>query len=189
MDATLQATPSQIGDMLLQGINDITSNHGPGNNTDHDTSKPDTTGANQTDNGKPAKTPLSKEELEKENAILRQQIEFLKRQNNTTRYHGFTKSSITWKEICNCVKHEMSSNLALSIKKIIEMESNALTMNDTQITQQSINILIAKLISNRKYHFEEPQKKYLESLIQRAKQFDPNQRTFFKLFLSFSLKF
>ena len=154
-----QATPSQVTTAILQGIHSIT---------------------NQENEPLPEKT---REELARENAMLKRQIQFYKQKNNETRYQGFLSTTITWKEICNCVRHEMSADLALNIQKIMDDTNNSLSMNNT--SNESINALINKLMSSRKYHFEEPHKKYFESLIQRAKRFDRNKRMFKVIFVYF----
>ena len=105
---------------------------------------------------------------------LREEITRLKSLDNEEDELEFKPEPMSWLLICNAVSHEMCPELATDIEKFIFNSANKLQQNN--FDQSIINKLFSHLISITS--FEAARKKYLQNLIERAKDFDPKTRMF-----------
>eukprot|EP01084_Bolivina_argentea_P019713 36657_1 len=115
----------------------------------------------------PSNSEINK--LQLENDSLHQSIKLLKsRQQSSTKYYR-TKafSKINWFHISNCVKHEISQKLSITIQAIVD--KNKINHDDT--SQNAVKIVLTKLQTMR---FQPEKIEYLRNVIQRAQLFDPN---------------
>eukprot|EP01084_Bolivina_argentea_P219446 372193_1 len=90
-----------------------------------------------------------------------------------TTFHNKSDSLMNWSNVCQCVKQQMWPKLSSAIKSIVDSldGDNVFLFWDNVITNDSIDIVINKLKEKRHLQIEE--RKYLQKLIYRTKNFTP----------------
>eukprot|EP01084_Bolivina_argentea_P219448 372196_1 len=94
-------------------------------------------------------------------------------QNAPTTHDEKSESFMNWNNVCQCVKQQMWPKLSSAIKSIVDSldGDNVFLFWDNVITNDSIDIVINKLKEKRHLQIEE--RKYLQKLIYRTKNFTP----------------